>query len=488
MKFTVQVVVHADDQAEAVVGEVFTVHRESLTGDTLGLQLAEAKDLLAAVQDALVAHQVSTALSAQVACPDCGVPRRHKDSRPIVMRTLFGTLSPDSPRWWHCPCLPQAARTFSPLTAILPERTTPELSYLQARLAGLVSYEISAALLGKLFPLGRPLHATALRLQVQATAQRLEDELGDERFSFIDTCQRDREELPRPDLPLVVGLDGGYVHSTTQRSRRDGWFEVIAGKAVPAQGRASCFGYVQTYDTKPKRRLFEVLKAHGMAANQQVTFLTDGGEDIRDLPLYLNPESERLLDWFHITMRITVMTNMAKSLQPPPPDPDPELSAETAAKLIGGVSEDLGRLKWFLWHGNVFNALATVEGIAIDLETLHPDGQPSKLGKAVREFDSYLRANAGRIPNYGERRRAGEAISTAFVESTVNQVISKRIWSKNSRCGGVPEGPTCCCRSAPESSTTPSPTTTGVGTPDLPTPPITRRWPHSLMGRAGPLW
>jgi hypothetical protein len=212
------------------------------------------------------------------------------------------------------------------------------------------------------------------------------------------------------------------VHSAAQRSRRDGWFEVIAGKAVPAQGRPSCFGYVQTYDTKPKRRLFEVLKTQGMAANQQVTFLTDGGEDIRDVPCYLNPQAEHLLDWFHITMRITVMTNMAKSLQPPPPDPDLELSAEMATKLIGGVSEDLGRLKWFLWHGNVFNALKTVEGIAIDLETLHSDGQPSKLLTAVNEFDSYLHANTGRIPNYGERRRAGEAISTAFTESTVNQV------------------------------------------------------------------
>jgi hypothetical protein len=436
VKLTVQLVLHADDDTETIVREVFTVQREDpLAPDTLGLRLDEAKDLLVAVQDTLVVEQVATAVSAQVECLDCGAPRRHKDSRPIVMKTLFGRLRLDSPRWWHCGCQPRANHTFSPLTSILPERTTPELSYLQARFAGLVSYGISADLLSELLPLGRALHANTVRRQAQATAQRLEDELGDERFSFIDTCQRDREELPRPDLPLVVGLDGGYVHSTTQRSRRDGWFEVIAGKAVPADGRASCFGYVQTYDTKSKRRLFEVLKAQGMAANQQVTFLTDGGEDIRDLPLYLNPDSEHLLDWFHITMRITVMTNMAKSLQPPPPDPDPELSVETATKLIGGVSEDLGRLKWFLWHGNVVNALATVEGIAIDLETLHPDGQPSKLGKAVREFDSYLRANAGRIPNYGERRRAGEAISTAFVESTVNQVISKRIF-RTSEVGG----------------------------------------------------
>jgi hypothetical protein len=258
-------------------------------------------------------------------------------------------------------------------------------------------------------------------------AQRLEDELGEERPSFIDTCQRDREELPRPDLPIVVGLDGGYVHSSQQRSRTDGWFEVIAGKAIPADGRPACFGYVQTYDTKPKRRLFEVLKAQGMQANQQVTFLTDGGEDIRDLPCYLNAQAEHLLDWFHLTMRITVMTNMAKSLPSPP---DPQFPAAPSADPAGEVAAQLERLKWFCWHGNVVRALHTVEDITIDLDTTEPGREQARLLQAVREFETYLRANADRIPNYGERRRAGEAISTAFTESAVNQVIAKRMVKK----------------------------------------------------------
>jgi hypothetical protein len=34
-----------------------------------------------------------------------------------------------------------------------------------------------------------------------------------------------------------------------------------------------------------------------MQPNQQVTFLTDGGEDVRDLPLYLNRQAEHCLDW-----------------------------------------------------------------------------------------------------------------------------------------------------------------------------------------------
>ena len=47
MKFTVQVVVHADDETETVVREAFILQREeSLRSDTLGLRLAEAQDLL----------------------------------------------------------------------------------------------------------------------------------------------------------------------------------------------------------------------------------------------------------------------------------------------------------------------------------------------------------------------------------------------------------------------------------------------------------
>jgi hypothetical protein len=128
---------------------------------------------------------------------------------------------------------------------------------------------------------------------------------------------------------------------------------VIAGKSMPAEGEAKSFAYVQTFDTKPKRRLFEVLKAQGMAANQQVTFLTDGGADVRELPLYLNPQAEHLIDWFHITMRLTVMGQMAKGLED---------------KVGADASRQIERLKWFLWHGNVFHALQVVGDLEIDLD------------------------------------------------------------------------------------------------------------------------
>ncbi|ANB77710.1 hypothetical protein AYM40_35590 (plasmid) [Paraburkholderia phytofirmans OLGA172] len=53
-----------------------------------------------------------------------------------------------------------------------------------------------------------------------------------------------------------------------------------------------------------------------------------------------------------------------------------------------------------------------------------------KLEKAAREFRTYIGANQAFIPNYGDRYRHDETISTAFVESTVNYVVSKRFVKK----------------------------------------------------------
>jgi hypothetical protein len=439
MKISVSVTIEAGDDAPIVVDEVFALDRGALAPDTVGLRLQEAKGLLAAVQEKMVHEQIRAALAAQAACTGCGSAHRHKDSRDIVVRSLFGTLRLPSPRWWHCSCTDHKTATFSPLAALLPTRTTPELLYLEAKFAGLASYGTSARLLAEVLPLGRPLHATAVRLHTQAVAQRLESELGEEQPSFIDTCQRDLEELPRPDLPLVVGLDGGYVHSAAQTSRADGWFEVIAGKAIPHDGKPACFAYVQTYDTKPKRRLFEVLKSQGMQANQQVTFITDGAGDVRDLPFYLNPGSEHLIDWFHLTMRLTVLGQMAKSLDGGtlPSKRGPWCAdldggdLRHLADTVAGIPGELGRLKWLLWHGNVLRALQVTDAVEFDLEFLQDVGpEYARLYKAVREFAGYIRANAWSIPNYGERYRAGEAISSSMAESVVNQVISKRMVKK----------------------------------------------------------
>jgi hypothetical protein len=283
-------------------------------------------------------------------------------------------------------------------------------------------------------PIDEPLHAVTIRNHVLTVGQRLEDALGEEQWSFVDKCPTEVAELPMPHGPLTVGIDGGYVKAQGEQ----GAFEVIAGKSLLAFHRgeeaqelvsSKCFAFVQTYDQKqkPKRRLFEVLQSQGHQLNQQITLLSDGGDTIRDLQLYLNPQAEHLLDWFHVTMRLTVMQQTAKSL--PETTRDEEMTYEVRAP----ITTELDHLRWFLWHGNVYQALQVMQTVEGDLEmavATSGDGTARKLLKAVEEFHTYIKNNAGFIPNYGERYRQGERISTGFVESTVNQVVSKRMVKK----------------------------------------------------------
>jgi hypothetical protein len=65
------------------------------------------------------------------------------------------------------------------------------------------------------------------------------------------------------------------------------------------------------------------------------------------------------------------------------------------------VAEELGRLKWFLRHGNVFRALQTAEDLEVDLDVEDPGPEQRKLQRAVAEFSGYIRANAECIPTTG---------------------------------------------------------------------------------------
>ena len=107
-------------------------------------------------------------------------------------------------------------------------------------------------------------------------------------------------------------MTGGYVRNWLDKKHN---FEVI----VPA--RVCCalervkrhwlpslkrFGFVQTLDTQSKRRLYEVLQSQDLQMNQVITFLSDGDDTLRALQMEMSPKATHILDWFHLTMKLTV--------------------------------------------------------------------------------------------------------------------------------------------------------------------------------------
>ena len=432
MKITVQLVVCDDDDHQETLTDVVVLEKACQRIEEVGLTLAEAKALLSALQQQIVERQAATFLDTCRHCQACGTPLRTKGQHTITLRTLFGTITLTSPRFRHCPCTPHETATLSPLTALLPEHTAPELLFMETKWASLVSYGLTVQALTDFLPVDEALSVSTVRTNALVVAQRCEAELGEEQMFFIEGCPRDWGSLPIPDGPITVGIDGGYVRDWDEKKRQ---FEVIVGKSILAFTRedeedvpsSKGFGFVQTVDLKPKRRLFELLQSQGLQMNQQLTFLSDGGDTVRDLQLYLSPEAEHLLDWFHVAMRLTVMQQTAKGL------PDKIRDDEEDYPLRDPVVRELDRLKWFLWHGNVYKALQVVQLVEMDLDAAVAntgDSTARKLLKAVEEFHTYIENNKGFIPNYGERYRTGERISTGFVESTVNQVISKRFCKK----------------------------------------------------------
>jgi hypothetical protein len=73
-------------------------------------------------------------------------------SHPVKFQTLFGNLELRSPRWNHCGCQPNPAKTFSPLSELLKEHVSPERLYLETKWASLISFELTAHLLKDALP------------------------------------------------------------------------------------------------------------------------------------------------------------------------------------------------------------------------------------------------------------------------------------------------------------------------------------------------
>jgi hypothetical protein len=342
------------------------------------LSLAEGKALLQCVQDFVASQQIYDDLKRRRVCPSCGERYQSQAAGTSTVETVFGPVTVPNPRWERCPCQTEGPKTFRPTATWLKGRTSPERLYLETKWGSLIPYEKVADLLKEVLPVSSSTNHETVREHLQAVAERMEAELGEE--PQPDPVKPGVDPaLPLPDGPMTVGLDGGYVRA----AHKEGFFEVIAGRSVVAFRRREeeaipppqCFGFVQTYDQKPRRRLWELMKSQGMQENQQVVFLSDGGEDIRQVREYLHPNSEHVIDWFHITMRLTVLQQQTKALE----EQRPEIGA--------AVSKHLESIKHLLWHGNVEESLERLNNLFMDLDLIRDhSGAAEKLAAGVAEF------------------------------------------------------------------------------------------------------
>jgi hypothetical protein len=358
MKVTIQVLIESPGVLPLNV-PIQTVDRPCDRVEDVGLRLEEAKAVLKGLQEQLIRQQLAEYLEARRRCPDCRQLRAIKGYHQLRFRSAFGDLALRSPRWCRCECAePSGPATFSALHSILTTHTAPELEMLQAKWAAHLSFAVVADLLHDVLPVDSCANSETIRAHVFETAERLEAELGPEQFAYDAGCQNEIEASPDPGAPVTVGLDGGYIRGRERRDGGTGCFEVIAGKSIPQEGPAKLFAGVGRIDKKPKRRLHEVLQSQGVLPRQQVIFISDCGDTVRELPAFLHPHSEHILDWFHIAMRIEQLLQTAQGFR----------GTAGGAMTREGILKELERAKWFLWHGNVFRADETLTDLMFEVD------------------------------------------------------------------------------------------------------------------------
>jgi hypothetical protein len=99
--------------------------------------------------------------------------------------------------------------------------------------------------------------------------------------------------------------------------------------------------------------------------------------------------------------------------------------------LGAAIQDQIERLQWSLWHGQVDKALGKIDDLETSIAPFRETyARFPRLVKALSGLRTYIVHNRHVIPNDGERYRNGEPIATGFVESTVNEVVSKRFCKK----------------------------------------------------------
>jgi len=179
-------------------------------------------------------HQVGDYTAERINCPCCGQRRVQKGHHPILFHTLFGKLTLSNLRLHQCDCQPMTGETFSLLAELLPERTAPELLYLESKWCSLFSFGMTFDLLQEVLPMGEDLNVTSPRNNLHKVAGRMEAELGDESQQFVENIPNSvpMNSMPDPKPPLAVALDSAYVHAAGLETRKERWLEVIVGKSI----------------------------------------------------------------------------------------------------------------------------------------------------------------------------------------------------------------------------------------------------------------
>jgi hypothetical protein len=158
----------------------------------------------------------------------------------------------------------------------------------------------------------------------------------------------------------------------------------------------------------------------------KVRVLADGADGLSNLvDAAAEKPTERVLDWFHISMRLRPIEQMTAKIAMAAGDSDAELKQLLTGKIP--------RIRYQLWNGKRKAALQRIEAVYRATKRLEGCGSIDNAERVGRfrqhmiDLRDYLRSNWKGLRNYAAETRQGRKISSAMAESAMSHLVNQRM-------------------------------------------------------------
>lgn len=284
---------------------------------------------------------------------------------------------------------------FAPLKENCPDRATPELMELTARLGSMMPYRQAAKVLADFLPVEPTETHAAVGKRTIRIGGRLNVQIVQETWRAMsqtdERCQLEME-LPgdrRKEFGISIGT--AHVRGAEPNSARN--FELVVtrcgrgGRGGPG-GRFFVSGSTEQHSIRD--RTLHALEEAGYRDFGDVTVISDGAEILKRLPRAMPKPTTHIID------------------------------------------RDTRAVKWRLWHGRVDYAIRGMERLLARLKESQQDNGSStvQLHSLGAQLLTYMRSNRSGTINYGKRYRSGLRVAATLAGSVVNSLVSKRLVKK----------------------------------------------------------
>jgi hypothetical protein len=408
MSDTVRVTVEKINEQGKVVSKVVVIEKEISKPEEIidiGFRHSEQIDILKSIQDEYISQQSIYFKEDLDACPRCGGKLcKHGYTKSDFHAVFTDHKIPTSRQV----CNDCQWRSIPSIKSLFWTNIHPDLGKMQSEFGARYSYRDAQSILNKMSHYVRKVnHHNGIKQITQLVGKHIDEH---------------PDEIPcdvKPSEELIVQVDGGHVKTIEDQRSIEAMTSVVydaknieyKGGRVKDNGDVteirgiitskSCAASALSDNQKSIRaQTLVAAKLQGLTKQTRLTAICDGAANCWSVIDSLSDECqsiERILDWFHLSMKFKNSGLGNKKL-----------------------NDKLDGAKWYLWHGQVEDAISRLEELRQEVT------KDTKKANKLEKLLSYVVNNKNCIVNYDERKNKDLVFTSQMAESNVESLINQR--------------------------------------------------------------